>query len=188
MTSEDNASPLNLTLIKTPTEKEAGQRYGHVLTTLSQLFGNNGKGQPPAVLLVETKAGKSFYEAGRVMAQDRNLPVIFADADLAIDEIHGAPVGRIESTGDSLFRKIDETGAGIVVINDADQIGAGNGLVLERIFDGKPLTLPGLDHPIDFSKWTVVLGVDEDNAVSPGLKSRANAVIRLNGYLLPPGP
>lgn len=186
MTSDEKTVPLNLAIVRS-VEKETGQRYGHVLTTLSDLFGNNGKGAPPAVLLVEAVAGKDLYEAGRVMAQDRNLPVIFADADLAIDEIHGAPVGRIESTGDSLFRKMDEAGAGIVVINDADQIGPGNGLVLERIFDGKPLSLPGLSRPIDFSKWTVVMGANDENAVSPGLKSRANAVVHFDGQL-PPRP
>jgi hypothetical protein len=180
MTVEESTIPLNLTIVRS-VEKETGQRYGHILSTLSQLFGDNSRGAPPAVFLVEAKDGKALYEAGRVMAQNRNLPVIFADSDLAVDEIHGAPVGRIESTGDSLFRKIDETGAGIVVINGADQVGNGSGLILERIFDGKPLTLPGLSRPIDFSRWTVVMGANDENAVSPGLKNRANAVIHFDG-------
>src|SRR6185436_12354844 len=105
-------------------ELEPGQRYGEMLTTLTELF-TNGPGQPPAVMLVEADTPDTINDAARVAGKRLGVPVIIADADLGIDEIHGMEVGRIESVGDSLLRKAGEAGRGLLVIDNAETIGAG---------------------------------------------------------------
>jgi hypothetical protein len=179
---------VSLTMLRTVNiGLDAGQRYGNLLTTLTELF-TNGPGQPPSVMLIEADTAETVNEAARDAGKRLGVPVIIADADLGIDEIHGMEVGRIESVGDSLLRKAGESGKGLLVIDGAETIGAGTRGILTHMFAGKTLTLPGMAQPVGLDNWTVVLGTEDSTRVAAELRDRADIAIRLDGTLAPRQP
>jgi len=166
--------------------REDALYLGNVLHTLSTLFGRSTAPGPDAMFLVETESQSPLREAAGSMAAQLHVPLIIADAEFGIDQITGTPVGRIESTGDSLFRKIAETQPGVLVVEGVDHMRPNNLKIFNRLVEGKTITLPDMDKPVDLKDWVVVVSASKDADLDPALKQKAAATIDLANLLPKP--
>ncbi len=179
MTAEET----DVTLYQNPAVRDVSGRdealyLGNLLHSLSTLFGrSSGASGPDALFLVETASQSPLRGAVESMAAQLHVPLIIADAEFGIDEVTGTPVGRIESTGDSLFRKIAETPPGVLVVESVDHMRPNNMKIFNHLVGGKTLHLPDLDKPVDLKGWKVVVSAPRDAEIDPVLKQSIAATI-----------
>jgi hypothetical protein len=183
MTTDKTEEETEIRFYQNPTIRDVSGRdeavyLGNLLHTLATLFGRSSAATgPDALFLVETASQSPLRAAAESMAAQLHVPLIIADAEFGIDEVMGTPVGRIESTGDSLFRKIAETPPGVLVVESVDHMRPNNAKIFNHLVAGKNLQLPDLDKPVDLRGWKVVVSAPQDAEVDPVLKKNITATI-----------
>jgi hypothetical protein len=173
----------DVTLYQNPTVRDVSGRdealyLGNLLHTLASLFGRSSAvSGPDAVFMVETESQAPLRQAAESMAAQLHVPLIIADAEFGIDQVTGTPVGWIESTGDSLFRKITETPPGVLVVEGVDHMRPNNLKIFNHLVAGKNLQLPDIDKPVDLKGWKVVVSAPHDAEIDSALKQKVTATI-----------
>lgn len=166
--------------VYTTRERDQAVRLGNALHVLASVFGRSSAPGPDAMFLVETESQSLLREATESMAAQLHVPLIVADAEFGIDEVLGTSPGKIESTGDSLFRVIAKTQPGILVVEGVDHMRPNNLKIFNRLVEGKTLRTPDMDKPADLKDWVVVVSALKDADIDPDLKKKASATIDLN--------
>jgi hypothetical protein len=58
--------------------------------------------------------------------------------------------------------------------------------IFNRLVEGKTITLPDMDKPVDLKDWVVVVSASKDADLDPALKQKAAATIDLANLLPKP--